>query len=69
MTSFKGPVSGTKMTLARGHANSSGVPPNQEVNTALEVKRGILNSEFSKYLRYWKNHLLFDDGKIFSDVP
>jgi hypothetical protein len=22
----------------------------------------------TKYLRYWKNHLSFDDGKIFDDV-
>jgi hypothetical protein len=22
----------------------------------------------SKYLRYWKNHLSFDDGKIFANV-
>jgi hypothetical protein len=22
----------------------------------------------TKYLRYWKNHLSFDDGEIFADV-
>ncbi len=22
----------------------------------------------AKYLRYWKNHLSFDNGKIFADV-
>ncbi len=27
-----------------------------------------INVVAPKYLRYWKYHLLFDDGKIFADI-
>jgi hypothetical protein len=34
----------------------------------LIVQAGVRYAQSGKYLRYWKNHLSFDDGKIFAIV-